>query len=94
MDGSGPDKLRQYVDKIRRIRSQVKELNGDVADTYGAASSDGFDKRVLKVLVKRLDSDPEELENLDNLLQLYEAQYRQLELDRTPPARARARLDA
>jgi uncharacterized protein (UPF0335 family) len=69
------EELRSYVDRVRRIKEEIKERNADVADLYGAASSAGFDKRVLKVLVKRLDSDPAELENLDNLLALYEAQY-------------------
>lgn len=88
------EELRSYVDRVRRLKEEIKARNADVSDLYGAAGSAGFDKRVLKVLVKRLDSDPAELENLDNLLALYEAQYRQQELDSQAPAHARARLDA
>ena len=76
---AGAEELRSYVDRVRRIKEEIKARNADVADLYGAAASAGFDKRVLKVLVKRLDSDPAEVENLDNLLALYESQYRALE---------------
>lgn len=86
----GADQLRSYVDRVRRLKEEIKARNADIADLYGAASSDGWDKRVLKVLVKRLDSDADELENLDNLLHLYETTYR----NEAAAGSSRSRLDA
>jgi uncharacterized protein (UPF0335 family) len=71
------EQLLQHVDRIRKLNADRKALSDDVADEYNLAKASGFDKAVLKVLVKRLDSDPDELENLDNLLHLYERTYRQ-----------------
>lgn len=85
---STAERIRHYVDRVRGIREEIKGLNGDVSDLYGAAANDGLDKDVLKALVKRLDKDPSILEAQDNLLALYEDQYRN---GVTQPSRARAR---
>jgi hypothetical protein len=39
------------------------------------AKSEGFDREVLRVVVKRLDSDRKELAEADSLLELYEQWY-------------------
>jgi uncharacterized protein (UPF0335 family) len=71
---SGP--LRQHVDKIVRLKEDAKKVRDEIAAEYATAQAEGFDKKVLRVLVKRLESDPDALAELDELLRLYEAAYR------------------
>lgn len=86
--------VQDYVNRVRRVKAEIKDLNGDVADIYASAVADGLDKDVLKALIKRLEKDPSILEAQDNLLALYESQYHNAELEAEVPSRARTRLDA
>lgn len=70
------EQLRQHVEAIRRLAEERKALAEAIASRYSAAAAEGFDKAVLKVVVKRLDSDQGELALLDDTLRLYESWLR------------------
>jgi uncharacterized protein (UPF0335 family) len=77
---SSGDKLRGFIDNVRGLRSEVKELNGDIAAVYERAKESGFDVKAIKALIKRLESDPGELAELEARVADYEAIYQQHEL--------------
>jgi uncharacterized protein (UPF0335 family) len=69
------NKLRQYVDQAIAAKARVKDAQEDLAAVFATAVADGFDKKVMAVLIKRLESEPKTLTEHDHLLALYEAAY-------------------
>lgn len=68
--------LKRHVDAIRKLRDEIKAINDTLAFRYSAVKNDGFDKDLVRLLVKRLDSDPKELADEEDMLHLYESWYR------------------
>lgn len=67
------EQLRQHVAAILKLNEERKALAEAIASRYAAAASEGFDKTVLKVVVKRQGSDQGELALADDTLRLYES---------------------
>jgi uncharacterized protein (UPF0335 family) len=71
-----PAKLRQYTDQLLSQRDRVKTEQDHYNAILAAAVADGFDKKALQELVRRLVADETTVHRHDELLALYEAQYR------------------
>lgn len=67
------EQLRQHVEAIERLQEERKALAEAIAARYSAAASEGFDKAVMKVAVKRRGNDQGELALADDTLRLYES---------------------
>ena len=65
------DRLRSIVDRIERLSEERKALSSDVADIYREAVSAGFDKKALRALIRVRAQEPAELEETENLLDVY-----------------------
>lgn len=61
--------LRAFVERIERLESEIKDLNGDKSAVYGEAKATGFDVKVMRkvIAIRRQDRDKrrEEEEVLD-----------------------------
>jgi uncharacterized protein (UPF0335 family) len=68
-------KLRQFVDQLLGQRDRVKGEQDHYNAILAAAQAEGFDKKVLQDLVKRLVADETTVKRHDELLDLYEATY-------------------
>jgi uncharacterized protein (UPF0335 family) len=69
-------KLRQFVDQLLSQRDRVKGEQDQYNAVLAAAVADGFDKKALQELIKRLVADETTVRKQDELLELYEAEYR------------------
>jgi uncharacterized protein (UPF0335 family) len=69
-------KLRQFVDQLLSQRDRVKGEQDHYNAILAAAVADGFDKKALQELVKRLVADETTVRKQDELLDLYETEYR------------------
>lgn len=67
------NRLRLYVDRIRRLRDERAVLNADIRDVYAEAKADGYDPRTIGRLIARLDMEPHHRAEADELLATYEA---------------------
>lgn len=85
------DRLRSFVERIERLRREIKELNADVSEVYKEAASAGFDKAALKEVIRRRAKDQYELELLDETVGLYLSALGEKPVSY---ARARAREEA
>jgi uncharacterized protein (UPF0335 family) len=85
--------LKRHVEAIRKLKDQIKQINDALAFRYMAVKNDGFDKDLVRLLVKRLDSDPKELAEEEDMLHLYESWYRGEEPDENEMAAAAAIKD-
>jgi uncharacterized protein (UPF0335 family) len=69
-------KLKHFVDQLLSQRDRVKGEQDQYNAVLAAAVADGFDKKALQELVRRLVADETTVRKQDELLELYEAEYR------------------
>jgi uncharacterized protein (UPF0335 family) len=75
-DGVSDAKLRQYIDQLLGQRDRVKAEQDHYAAILANVQAEGYDKRIVQELVKRLVADEKTVQQHDELLDLYEAAYR------------------
>lgn len=67
--GIAADALRQYVSRIERLQDERSGLSKDIAEVYAQAKAMGFDKKVIREVIKiRRQDDRGEF---DELVALY-----------------------
>ena len=69
-DGSN-GQLKSIVERVERLREEVKGLNDDVSDVYKEAKSNGFDPKIIKKIVADRAKDPGKLSEEQELYALY-----------------------
>lgn len=65
------DQLRLFIERIERLKEEVKALNDDVADVYNEAKANGFDKPTLRRIVRLRAMDGHKRQEAAALLQTY-----------------------
>ena len=70
-DNLGKDRLQSLVSRIENLEEERKALNSDIKDIYTEAGSAGFDKKVLRALIRDRKQDPAALEEHETLLATY-----------------------
>jgi uncharacterized protein (UPF0335 family) len=71
--GIAADALRQFVERIERLREEVKALNADVSDVYKQVKSQGFDPKVVRAIVAERAKEPSERDEFNDVMELYRA---------------------
>ena len=70
--GIAADKLRSFIERIERLNADIAGLNADKADIFKEAKSDGFDPKIMKVVIRRRAMTTAEAAAQDDLVTLYE----------------------
>jgi uncharacterized protein (UPF0335 family) len=68
----GAKRLHSYVTRLERLSEEKKGLSEDIKGVFDEAGSAGFDKKVLRDVVRRRMKDRGEVEEYDALLATYE----------------------
>jgi uncharacterized protein (UPF0335 family) len=63
--------LRAFIERIERLEAEVKDLNADKSDIYKEAKASGFDVKAMRVIVAERRQDPDKLQELDAMIDLY-----------------------
>lgn len=71
--GIAADSLRQFVARIEALHAERKALAEDIADVFRQAKGQGFEPRIMRALIKERAAEPHELEEANQLLDLYRA---------------------
>ena len=71
--GIAADRLRSFVERIESEEERKKEHADAVKDIYQQAKSDGYDVKILRAIIRRRRMDRQEVQEHDELLELYEA---------------------
>jgi uncharacterized protein (UPF0335 family) len=66
-------KLRTFFNRIEQIEEELKDLNASKADVYSEARGEGFDVKVMRVVLQRRRQDRAEVQERDALIDLYES---------------------
>ena len=65
------DQLRTIVERIEHIEKEISELNEGKREIYQEAKSNGFDRKVLREIVRLRKQDQKEREERESLLEVY-----------------------
>jgi len=89
-------KLRSYFERIERLNEEIDALNNDKSEVYSEAKAEGFDVKVMRIVLSRRKMDSAEVFERDSLIELYERALRGNEkgAGTKRATRARAREDA
>ncbi len=67
------DQLRLFIERIERMEEEKKELTKDISDVYQEAKSQGYDSKIMRMIVLLRAKDREKLQEEDALLETYRA---------------------
>lgn len=67
------EQLKLHIEAIETLEDEKKSISDDIKDRYTLAKSDGFDPKALRAIVRRRKMERDEREQLDGIIQTYEA---------------------
>jgi uncharacterized protein (UPF0335 family) len=67
------DEIRSIVERIENLNEQIKAFNADKSEIFAEAKSRGFDVKALKIVIQRRAKDPDELSQLQGIVETYES---------------------
>lgn len=67
------DQLRAFVERIERMEEEKKAISDDIREIYSEAKGNGFDTKVLRMIIKIRKRDASERMEQEALLDLYMA---------------------
>jgi uncharacterized protein (UPF0335 family) len=81
LDVSGPghnsgvahDKIKSFVERVERLEVEKASLNADIRELYAEAKGNGFDPKILKLVVALRKKDEADRKEQNELLALYAA---------------------
>jgi uncharacterized protein (UPF0335 family) len=65
------DQLRLFIERIERLEEEKKVIADDIRDVYGEAKGNGFDVKVLRMVVRMRKQDKHERAEQEAVLQTY-----------------------
>lgn len=65
------DQLEQYIDKIETLEQEKSELAEEIKNVFDEASSNGFDTKAMRAILKLKKLDRDKLAEQDAMLELY-----------------------
>lgn len=67
----GAARLQLLIDRVRNLKTVIKDLQADVKDVFQEAKSVGFDPGAMKTVIKLLDMTPEDRRDSLGLVEVY-----------------------
>lgn len=67
------EKLRAFLERIQRVRADIKDRKEDEKAIWAEAKSDGFDTRYMKALLKLMEVKPSDRDEQESMMEVYKA---------------------
>lgn len=68
----GADRLRDIFERLRRLDEEIKGFTQDRADLMSVARAEGYDVKVIRLVMQRSGQNPEDLKLREELVKMYE----------------------
>ena len=65
------DRLRLLIERIERLESEKKAISDDIKDVYSEAASTGYDKKILRQVIKLRKMRADERQEMEAVLEAY-----------------------
>ena len=69
--GIAAEALVQFIERIERLEEEKKALQADIKDVYAQSKSQGFDTKIVRMIVALRKKDRQEREEEAQILDLY-----------------------
>lgn len=66
------EQLLSFCERIERLHEEKKTIEDDIREVYAEVAANGYDKKVLREVVKRRAKDPDARLEHETLVDLYE----------------------
>lgn len=63
--------LKGFIERVERLEAEKKDIAGDIRDVYAEAKGNGFDPKIMRIIIKRRAMDRAEREEQDALVATY-----------------------
>ena len=63
--------LRQYIEKVEKLEEEKKDVADSIKDVFGEAKANGFDPKIMRVVIKIRKMTAEALEEEESILDIY-----------------------
>lgn len=70
-DSVAQDQLRAFIERIERMLEEKDAITEDIKEIYSEAAGNGFDVKILRMIVRIRRMDPNERMEQEALLELY-----------------------
>jgi uncharacterized protein (UPF0335 family) len=67
------DRLRLLVDRIERLEEEKKGISDDIKDVYNEGASSGYDKKILRNIIKLRKKSRDDRLNEEALIETYKS---------------------
>lgn len=65
--------LKSLIERIERLEEEKRDLSGDIKEVYAEAKANGFDTRIIRILVRLRRKEAAEREEEQSMLDVYMA---------------------
>lgn len=65
------DELRQFVERVERLQSEIRGIQGDVKEVFAEAKGRGYDIKVLRKLIAERKRDAGDVSEEQAVLDMY-----------------------
>lgn len=69
--GISGEYLKGYIERIERLEEEKAGLAADIRDVYQESAGNGFDKKIIRAIIKLRKLDKFEMEEQETLIDLY-----------------------
>jgi uncharacterized protein (UPF0335 family) len=73
MANDSDDRLRLLIERIERLEEEKKGISEDIKDVYGEAAAVGYDKKILRQVIKLRKLRDDERAEMEAVLEAYMA---------------------
>lgn len=70
-DNIQADQLNSYIERIEQLEEEIGNLRSDIRELYAKAKSDGYDPKIMKVILRLKKMDIADRTELDELTETY-----------------------
>ncbi len=63
--------IRAYIERVERMEEEKKAIAEDIKEIYAEAKGNGFDTKIMRIILKRRAADRAELAEQDALVHTY-----------------------
>ncbi|MGH6891468.1 MAG: DUF2312 domain-containing protein [Dongiaceae bacterium] len=68
---SADSRLRAFVNRIERLEEEKAGLSEDIREVYAEAKGNGFETKIMRMIVQLRKMEPHQRDGQDHLLELY-----------------------
>lgn len=72
-DVAADKQLRLFIERIERLEEERKGVADDIKDVYGEARSQGYDPKIMRVIVRLRKMEPHDRQEMEALVDTYKS---------------------